>query len=682
MVMDSEFVDVSQGDVGSSSSNMQTYVPNVVCEKIPKVGQEFESFDESQNYYNEYAREAGFSVRLSSTKRNKSNEFIRREFVCFKEGIREEGSSKSNCIRKRGLTREGCKAKMIVVKSTSKPVFVVTQFHAIHNHILTTPRKVHMLRSHRSMSNAKKALTQQFAAANIPIHQQISILEVQAGGIENIGCIEKDFYNARRDEVKSYAGHDAQMLYEYFQAEKDKNPEFFFTFKMDVESKVTHCFWADSGCRRAYAAFGDVVVFDTTYNTNRYSMIFAPFVGVNHHGRTILLACAFLSDETTESFLRLLQQLLAAMPAGAPKMIITDQDPAMTRAIGELFPHTVHRYCMWHILSKFSEKLDAIKWKEHYTEFHKCIWESESPDEFEVAWSRVIQHSGFSGNEWLKGLYDIRHKWIPAYVNGTFSAGMSSSQRVEGCHSFFKKFVSKKNTLMDFVVRFTRALKHQRHQELALDHKDVNEHPILKTMCPIEKKTSELYTQSIFYKFQEELYQSMAYIVAVDHDIIDKCMYHVHRDERGDGRVRKVIEDKATNYMSCSYKKFESCGIVCRHILATFSRIQLAKPLLDVYMLRRWTKAAKSLSPFNVAGERVNCDASLVVYHNTLHKLASNIIDDAFVSRETCELAIELFESVHNKIKSMSLSDGQQSIPSVALSEPVYQEPDKVVERG
>ncbi|XP_038690412.1 protein FAR1-RELATED SEQUENCE 5-like [Tripterygium wilfordii] len=153
MVMDSEFVDVSQGDVGSSSSNMQTYVPNVVCEKIPKIGQEFESLDESQNYYNEYAREAGFSVRLSSTKRNKSNEFIRREFVCFKEGIREEGSSKSNCIRKRGLTREGCKAKMTVVKSTSKPVFVVTQFHVIHNHILTTPRKVHMLRSHRSMSN-------------------------------------------------------------------------------------------------------------------------------------------------------------------------------------------------------------------------------------------------------------------------------------------------------------------------------------------------------------------------------------------------------------------------------------------------------------------------------------------------------------------------------------------------
>ena len=44
--------------------------------------------------------------------------------------------------------------------------------------------------------------------------------------------------------------------------------------------------------------FGDVVIFDTTYNTNRYGMIFAPLTGVNHHGQTIIFGCGFLSDET------------------------------------------------------------------------------------------------------------------------------------------------------------------------------------------------------------------------------------------------------------------------------------------------------------------------------------------------------------------------------------------------
>ncbi|XP_038684103.1 protein FAR1-RELATED SEQUENCE 5-like [Tripterygium wilfordii] len=406
----------------SSSSNDLNYIPQVRVEKIPKLDQEFESIEEAHTFYNDYAREAGFSIRMSSFKKNRSHEIIRREYVCHKQGVRESVELNIERNRKRGITREGCKAKMAVLRSSSKESFKVSIFHEAHNHVLTTPRKVHLLRSHRVMSAAKKSLSQQLSAANVPIWQQIGILDLEAGGIENIGCIEKDFYNARRDEMKMYAGHDGQMLYEYFQSEKEKNPEFYFQIEMDTERKITHCFWADMECRKSYHAFGDVVVFDTTYNTNRYGMIFAPLVGVNHHGQTTLFASAFLSDETTESFSWLLQQLLLSMPIGPPKMIITDQDPAMTKAIAELFPNTVHRYCMWHILMKFSEKLDAVKMRDHYTQFQQCIWRSETPEEFETEWAELLEQSGLSSNEWLRNLYEIRFKWIPAYVDNTFSA--------------------------------------------------------------------------------------------------------------------------------------------------------------------------------------------------------------------------------------------------------------------
>ncbi|XP_038698101.1 protein FAR1-RELATED SEQUENCE 5-like [Tripterygium wilfordii] len=272
-------------DVSSSSSNDLSFIPQVRAKKVPKIGQEFESLEEAQKFYNVYAREAEFRIRMSTTNRNKSNEIIRKEFVCYKEWTREKGELKSDGSRRRGTTTEGCKGKMVVVRSTSKLSFIVSMFCEAHNHVLTTPRKVHLLRSHRTMSTAKKALTQQLSVANVPIQQQISILELEAGSLENIGCTEKDFYNARRDEVKLFAGHDAQMLYEYFEAEEEKKYRIlFFT------------------CRKAYQTFGDVVVFDTTYNTNRYGMIFAPVVGVNHHGQTTLFACAFLSDETSESF--------------------------------------------------------------------------------------------------------------------------------------------------------------------------------------------------------------------------------------------------------------------------------------------------------------------------------------------------------------------------------------------
>lgn len=61
-------------------------------------------------------------------------------------------------------------------------------------------------------------------------------------------------------------------------------------------------------------------------------MIFAPITRVNHHGRSVMLGCGFLPNETTESFVWLFQQRLAAMPGEPPKAIMTDQDMAMTRA--------------------------------------------------------------------------------------------------------------------------------------------------------------------------------------------------------------------------------------------------------------------------------------------------------------------------------------------------------------
>ncbi|XP_028065018.1 uncharacterized protein LOC114268099 [Camellia sinensis] len=66
--------------------------------------------------------------------------------------------------------------------------------------------------------------------------------------------------------------------------------------------RLRNLFWADAMSRAAYEEFGDVVSFDTTYLTNKYDMPFALFIGVNHHGQSILLGCGLLSSEDTDTF--------------------------------------------------------------------------------------------------------------------------------------------------------------------------------------------------------------------------------------------------------------------------------------------------------------------------------------------------------------------------------------------
>ncbi|KAL1540606.1 hypothetical protein AAHA92_24934 [Salvia divinorum] len=99
-------------------------------------------------------------------------------------------------------------------------------------------------------------------------------------------------------------------------------------------------FVEDPKSRPAYSVFGDVVVLDSTYNTN--------------------------NNEKTESYIWLLDKFIEAMPTGAPKAIITDQDPALAKALARVLPETVHRYCLWHILNKFPDKISPVTLRDHY----------------------------------------------------------------------------------------------------------------------------------------------------------------------------------------------------------------------------------------------------------------------------------------------------------------------------
>ncbi|XP_073136959.1 protein FAR1-RELATED SEQUENCE 5-like [Henckelia pumila] len=336
-------------------------MPEVVDERKPKIGMEFGSVDEAFLFYNHYAREAGFSTRINNSKKDK---------------ITNEAQSGTN--------------------------WDVSAFQESHNHPLSTPSKVHLLRSHCTVSAAKKALTQQFSEANVSTCQQIRLLEIEYGGSEHIGCTETDIRNFERDLKNEQKGIDAETLIEFFASEKEKNSDFFFIYETDSEKRLNRCFWADAVSRRTYSAFGDVVVFDTTYNTNKYGMIFAPLVGVNHHHQTIVFGCGFPSDEKTKSFVWLLNKFVEAMPTGAPNVIITDQDSAMKKVIAQVFPQTMHRYCLWHILNKFSEKLDPMTFRDHYQSIKHGIENSTTPDEFVSSWEEAMKCAKLEGNDWLQ----------------------------------------------------------------------------------------------------------------------------------------------------------------------------------------------------------------------------------------------------------------------------------------
>lgn len=109
----------------------------------PYEGMEFESEDAAKIFYDKYARQVGFVMRVMSCRRSeKDGRILARRFGCNKEGYCVSIRGKFGAVRKpRPSTREGCKA-MIHVKYDKSGKWVITKFVKEHNHpLVVSPRE-------------------------------------------------------------------------------------------------------------------------------------------------------------------------------------------------------------------------------------------------------------------------------------------------------------------------------------------------------------------------------------------------------------------------------------------------------------------------------------------------------------------------------------------------------------
>ncbi|KAF2299348.1 hypothetical protein GH714_031653 [Hevea brasiliensis] len=96
------------------------------------------SEDDARNFYNAYAKQSGFSIRVNSYYwSKKDNSIIYREFCCGDETRR---------LRSRPIPGEGCKA-MMTVRRRDNGKWYVAKSEKNHNHEMVTPTMRHVLRS-------------------------------------------------------------------------------------------------------------------------------------------------------------------------------------------------------------------------------------------------------------------------------------------------------------------------------------------------------------------------------------------------------------------------------------------------------------------------------------------------------------------------------------------------------
>ncbi|RYR24956.1 hypothetical protein Ahy_B02g058566 [Arachis hypogaea] len=537
-------------------------------EEIPVVGMNFGSLPLAQKFYANYAKKVGFVTKIRNTNfdmtRKESKIPVNQSIYCTREGYRE--SRVNAATRANRITATRCRARMYVVLDKENECWVVSRLELRHSHPCSSKKAVHYHEYRELTMHAKCVITDNDEAGIRPNKTYLALAN-EVGGSANLGFSEKD----------------------------EINPNFFYAIDVDDANKFRSALWVDARCRASYEYYGDVVSFDTTYRRNRHGLPFASFVGVNHHGKSTLLGCALLGSEEIPSFEWVFTQWVRCVGT-APKGIITDQCKAMTGAIRNVLPDTVHRWCIWH-MKKSQFKLGGYaRYGELSAMMSHIVWNSPSTESFESDWASFIKHFNLGKNRWLAEQKELEDD-------------AADSKGVIPC-------IGSTGIERQFQQEYTSSM----FRSLQLEVRK-------KTDCVVRSIEQNGDTISITVDEQKVFW--------------GKPVYHTFR----------VDFDPLSRKGQCECNKFESVGVLCCHTLAVWSyyRVDIVP---SCYVLPRWSKnlirkhtyiksshdVARSDESnnlfrhlcsefYNVAQEFVACDEEAAILRAAIWDAKSKLID-------------------------------------------------------
>ncbi|XP_044485517.1 protein FAR1-RELATED SEQUENCE 6-like [Mangifera indica] len=614
----------------------------------PAVGMEFESYDDAYNYYNCYAKEVGFRVRVKNSwfKRN-SREKYGAVLCCSSQGFKR--IKDVNRIRKE--TRTGCPA-MIRMRLVDSKRWRVLEVTLEHNHILGA--KIH--RSFKKLGTGTKRKSQSSSDAEGRTIKLYRALVIDAGGNVNPNSNGRELRkcSAYPYQLNLKKG-ESQAIYNYLCRMQLTNPNFFYLMDFNDEGHLKNVFWVDGRSRTSCSYFSDVIYVDNTYLSCKYEIPLVALVGINHHGQPVLLGCGLLAGETTESYIWLLKAWLTSACGRSPQTIITDRCKVLQSAVMEVFTRAHHCFSLSHIMKKVPEKLGGLR---NYDSIRKAlvkaVYESLKVIEFEAAWGFIIQRFGVVDHEWLRSLYEDRILWAPVYLKDTFFAGMCPTQQGDILNPFFDRYLHKQTPLKEFLDKYELALQKKHQEENLADIESRSLSPTLKTRCPFELQLSKIYTREIFKKFQyqvEEMYSCFSTTqLHVDGPII---IFLVKERVLGEGNRREirdyeVLYNRTAGEVCCICSCFNFYGYLCRHALCVLNFNGVEEIPLK-YILSRWKKDYKRLYiPDHVSN---NVDATdHVLWFNQLYKSALQVVEEGVISLDHYKVALQAFEDSLNRV--------------------------------
>ncbi|XP_021767771.1 protein FAR-RED IMPAIRED RESPONSE 1-like [Chenopodium quinoa] len=595
----------------------------------PSIGMVFESMIEVDKYFREYGQQNGFGVVRASGANNGKGAKRNCRWTCENYGRpgRKRKKSEVGLVTDAQISEDEELCPKRKSKKCECPVFVYAHVNGVgqweitkakmeHDGHSPTPSKAKSISKFRKKflvenPHIVKQLFQE-RRAGVPVSTIYRSMARHRNGLEGMQFEQKDLHDeVSKERKRVFEEGDAKAMFSYFKRMVDDNSNFFHTYRVDEEGRLKDVLWVDARSRVAYEEFGDVVVFDSTYLTNEYKLPFCNFVGVNHHGQTILFGCALVTRENAETFEWVFSNWLRCMGDTEPIGILTDQDPAMRKALS----------------------LDC--------------------EEYEERWRDVIKKFEVEDDEWLAGLYEEQAMWVPAFFDG---------------------YLSRHTLLHEFVERYVEALEVRATAEKKADDNNARYVRKAYSDFPVELIFQNIYTDAKFKEVQRECSRSL-YVSRIEKGLVSESIIeHVVEDrvwykpknctkEKPSKRKRryKTTFDCVSKEASCDCKHFECHGIICRHIIKVYE-LNDHYEIPDKFILRRWRKdVIRKHTRVKVAYHDPNKTDEVCRYDKMMVKFGS-LSTKACVYKTTTDLVIQSLQLLEIQVdEKLSMINGSNA---------------------
>ena len=167
------------------------------------------------------------------------------------------------------------------------------------------------------------------------------------------------------------------------------------------------------------------------------------------------------------------------------------------------------------------------------------VWTDKiEPEVFEAEWASIMEDFSLNEHKWLNDMFDMRDKWIPAYFRHEPMSGlMRTTSRSESENHFLGQLTNPDLTLVEFLSHYDTAVDSQRFNYNKNTHNSNYTTPDFKTHLQVEKDAAKLYTNTLFYDVQDEIWASLFHCCSLSVQESATFSTFVIRDTEADYKI-------------------------------------------------------------------------------------------------------------------------------------------------